>query len=191
MTIRRIHRVPGGEGNAGCNGRFHILIVADDETRAQNARSVCERLLKKTSADNVDYQLVTFAGLGDATTRAGAVEKACIADMIVVAAQVAAPPNELCTWVEAWLTRQRQPDQALVALIDGTEPGARESNLILAYLERVAVFARMAFFALRVVAPAKAKPFAEALQERANYRSACLEEALHYKPKPRWDVKNE
>ncbi|MEW6302645.1 MAG: hypothetical protein AB1705_04185 [Verrucomicrobiota bacterium] len=123
---------------------LRIVIAYDHRANGENAKAMCDQIARGAHARcELRYHVWRFDALESAHLREAAAMDATEADMIVMAAQGAPSlPAGVEQWVASWLNSTRQPDQALVALVESGE----QSHQWVARLRDVAERGQMTFF---------------------------------------------
>jgi len=132
-----------------------VVIIYEDFSAAVRAM----RLLARVCQDHghrlpTKTQLWSFEVMEYPDERWEALQAACVADMLVVAAHARDPlPRRFCSWLEDWAINRRNPEVALVELLDGSSSNDAESLPAHAVFQSAAHRAGADHFACAVGAP--------------------------------------
>jgi hypothetical protein len=138
----------------GRKSAFHVVMAYDDFTAGKRAMDACN-FLGFQLGDGVELRsnMWKFDILRHARLYEMAVEDAIEADVIIVAnASDAGLPDEVVSWIDAWVPRKRGQTAALVALLDFTGD-SREAARTQALLKRAAAGAKIDFLPHGIESP--------------------------------------
>ena len=132
-----------------------VVIIYEDFSTAVRAM----RLLARVCRDHghrlpAKTQLWSFEVMEYPDEHSEALEAACAADVLVVAAHARDPlPRQFCSWLEEWAAHRRNRDVALIELLDGSNAHDGESLPAHSIMQSVAKRAGADLFACAVGAP--------------------------------------
>lgn len=126
---------------------FQTLVLYEDFAAGHRATDTCNLLMAKLGAEfELRCSMWKFEVLRNAKLREMAAAEATEADAIIVAAHgAAALPEEVVSWVDAWLPLRGDQPAALIALLDSAFQRGNGASATCDYLRRVATAARMDF----------------------------------------------
>jgi enoyl-CoA hydratase/carnithine racemase len=127
--------------------RLSVVAAYEDSSTDARVHDFCQRLTTHLGSDClVAKQLWLFTELRMEQLRDIAADDAARAGLVIVSVHHAqALPDEVKTWLEAWLPRKRTHPVVLLAMFDPLYRG--DSSSMKAYLEKAAAKAKVPFLA--------------------------------------------
>jgi len=127
--------------------RLSVVAAYEDSATDARVNEFCQRLTANLGSDcQVAKQMWLFTELRVAQLRGIAADDAARAGLVIVSVHHAQGlPDEVKTWIEAWLARKRSQPVVLLALFDPLYRG--DSSSMKAYLEKAAAKAKVPFLA--------------------------------------------
>jgi hypothetical protein len=126
---------------------FQALVLYEDFAAGRRATDTCNLLMTKLGDEfELRCSMWKFDVLRNPKFNQVAAAEATEADTIIVAVHGASPlPDEVTSWVDAWLPRRGDHPAALIALVDSAFHRGDLSSATYDYLQSVAAAANMDF----------------------------------------------
>ena len=128
-------------------GFFKMFVAYEDRSAFGRAKSIQRELARRCHAELlIEDNCWNFALLSHPRLREHAVSEAGEADMVVISAQGSAEVSpHLQSWIKRWLAQQRNPQTALVLLLDPESAVSSDQPAISRLLRRLAAQAGIEF----------------------------------------------
>lgn len=126
---------------------FQALVLYEDFAAGRRATETCNLLMAKLGDEfELRCSMWKFEVLRNTKLHEMAAAEATEADTIIIAAHGASPlPEEVTSWVDAWLPLRSDQPAALIALVDSAFHRGDRSSAIHEYLRSVAAAANLEF----------------------------------------------